>query len=73
MDKLLSCSERDTLVEILRKPSLQYSVLGLDGGWTLLKESVRSRIETIQDLTGGEFVDGTVKLLRSLSVRLSIF
>ncbi|EFO62255.1 Hypothetical protein GLP15_4445 [Giardia lamblia P15] len=64
IDKLLVCPERDTLVEVLRKPSLQYSVLGLDGGWTLLKESVRSRIETIQDLTGGEFVDGTIKLFK---------
>ena len=64
IDKLLVCPEKDALVEILKGPSLQYSALGLDGGWTLLKESVRSRIEVILDLTGGESVDGTIKLFR---------
>lgn len=64
IDKLITCAERDMLVEILKEPSPQYGGLGLDGGWTLLKESVRSRIEVILDLTGGEYLDNTIKLFK---------
>lgn len=64
IDKLLTCAEKDELVKLLKEPSLQYGSLGLDGGWTLLKESVRSRIGMVLDLTEGECMDDTIKLFK---------